>query len=450
MFADYVLKQTFFDKSCTGTVVPYREVSRGDLGINGGCSRSTSTIYQKFRCLTNRSAVLDSYESSTCSGQVNKSDSLYVPFGCSSSGVLTTCVSGKYTPWTNSYQKREDTYTQNCTEVSKESPDNIYEHRLDVCHTYVSGTSYKITYDSTTRNITKLSYSVKGCIGVPSSISLVGAIGCNDVDFLFPISYAVVSVAPSSSPAPIGATPSATPTFLPSSLPLPSLSEYEEVRGCAYVAEPFSAIASFTTYACFIQTDTIKSKAMFSILVYNPLEGSVNVIQKGLLKKEDTSSTSLSSAVDVTLTPNVNSVSSNDMWISLVNVSCAVNDNPSGHCVISFKGSEEYKLWITVYVSKKDSTSDGGSVIAGVVAGLSIVVIIVLVVLHTMKIISVPCFNCCCDNRAKNKKHLTMTPEGGVSYPIAIPTQYHNNQPRSQVVNKMKKMHQHPGNFAGV
>lgn len=433
--ADYLLKQKFFDPSCTGSIVPYREVSRGDLGVTGGCFADTATVYKKWRCLNNESAVLDSYSSSTCSGTFFKSDKQSVTFGCSSSGTLTTCVKGKYYPWTNSYQKREDTHTLNCSEVSLGSPDNIYEHRLDRCLSYVSGTSYKITYDSTSKNITKYSYSAKGCTGVPSP-SLVGTIGCNDIDFLFPISYSVTYVAPSSSPLPIGASPSSTPTFVPSSFPLPSLNEFLEVSSCA-IAQPISASDSFTNFACFIQTDSKKSRAMFSVLIYNPLEGSIKVLQKGLLKKEDTSVTALTNAQDVALIQDVNYVSSNDVWISLVNVTCAAIDNPSGHCIIALKGSEDFKLWVSVYISKEDTSSGSGSLIAGVAAGLIIVVIIILVVLHTMRIISVPCFNCCCDNRAKNKKHLTMTPEGAVSYPIAVPTHTYQNQTRSQVVANM-------------
>jgi hypothetical protein len=437
--ADYVLKQPYYENSCTGSIVPYREVLYGDIGVNGGCYQDTATIYKKWRCVTNKTAVLDSYTSNTCSGTaINTEPQSISPnvFGCSSSGTLTTCVKGKYVPWTNTYQKKVNNRLFTCSDAELESPTSIYEHRLDRCRSFVSGTSNKITYDSVTQNITKLTYSVKSCVGTPT-ITFVGVLGCNDTETIDPITFTVSAVSPSPSPVPVGASPSSTPTFVASPIPFPS-SEYEEIPGCSYIAD-VTGSDSFTNYVCYMKEDSKKSKAMYSILVYNKLEGNIIVTQKGLQNKDDTSQATLATAMDISAS-ETNSIASNDIWVSLSKVPCANIENPSGHCILSFKGTENYKIWITMY-SLKTTSSGNASLIGGVLAGICFVVLVVLIVLHTLRIVTIPCFNCCCDNRVKNKRHLTMTPEGAVSYPVVLPTQYQQPQQRSHVVSNMQAGH---------
>jgi len=175
-----------------------------------------------------------------------------------------------------------------------------------------------------------------------------------------------------------------------------------------------------------------KYSPIMSILVFNPLNGLVTINQKGLTKGYK--------VFDISLTTGVNAIQSTSTWVSLGNISCVSSENPTGYCFLFFKGTQNLTVWTSYYklssdvVSASNAQGNGGTLGGGIFGGF-ILLLLILAVLHSLRVINVPCFNSCCDNRFR-KRNLTMTPEvvNKNNYPIAVPVSPPcPQQPRAQV-----------------
>jgi hypothetical protein len=387
-----------------------------------------------------------------CSGQ--PISSMNSTLGCvattGSGSYQYTCFTGDYNPPSNALVIKSFKNTQTCAEsgVLKifTSVANIYYtiYPIDMCLTTNTGSSF-VTCSSSLASIRQFDTNSL-CDGTPDVVTTapIGSCNLSSVN----VANSFIAECPGlASPSPIstvtptpspslsrGASPSTTPSFKATSTPLnPTLSKYVLATNGGLTASRVKR-STTTEDDCIIDA---KFEPIMSILVYNPLNGIVNIKQKGM-KRDFTT-------YDVNLTINVNTISSTALWIRLGNISCISNDNPTGYCVLSYRGTQNITVWTSYYklsteISARNASGGEGSLGGGIVGGL-ILVLLVLAVLHSLRIINIPCFNSCCDNRAK-RKNLT-------SYPIAIPViQQPQQQPRAQVVAMMQpQILQSQGNY---
>jgi hypothetical protein len=96
-----------------------------------------------------------------------------------------------------------------------------------------------------------------------------------------------------------------------------------------------------------------------------------------------------------------------DEWVSLINAPCSAPNNPSGHCAVKISNddaSNGYRVWFKVYSNAGPPapaaapTVSSTPLIAGA-AGGAVFIILICLLLHWLRVLTVPCFNCLCDHR---------------------------------------------------
>lgn len=419
-----VIKQTYEKKvsyygSSTCSTPPYSSYVVTNFQ---SCLSSPSSGLSHLRICSNdgQRHVQYNFNNLDCSGQpISVLNSTY---GCVSDiyggSYLYSCLSGEFEPPSNSLVIKTFQKSQTCESttrpVSTEVGNVVYTvYPVDTCLKTSSGSSLT-SCSSSVATITQFNSNFE-CNGTPDVITTAPVGECNissvNVADTFialcpglPSPSPITTVSPTPTPTlSRGASPSTTPSFFASPTPVnPSLSRYSLVTTCELVAYRFKKDVTEED-DCIIDA---KYKPIMSILVYNPLNGLVTIKQRGLTKSN--------SVFDIALISGVNTRSSTATWVSLGNISCVTFDNPSGYCDISFRGSQNITVWTSYYkltdtVSARNTNANGGTLGGGIVGGL-ILVLLILAVLHSLRVINVPCFNSCCDNRSRGK-NLTMTPE---------------------------------------
>jgi len=376
------------------------------------------------------------YSSNDCSGTPIATN--VIPLTCSpySGGVSQyksgTCQTGQYVAPPNTLTSTEFSYSSTCA-FNGGINVSYAGFPVNTCNVQGSG-SGSTKYTCSATNVTFFSYTTQDCSGIPSftgeqllGVCIPGSSSGSSIYSCSGNAQPSPSASPTPSPSPgsslsptptpslsTGASPSTTPTFLPSTTPINSriTSQYTQVSDCGYISYKFTA-GDYFPYACF-STDPILAPIM-SILIYNQFLGSVSIRQMGF----PLGSTILNkSAYAIKTTDGLNSITSSNEWISLGNITCTTNDNPSGICGLQFSSTRDFKVWLTVYrfseVIANDSYSQNTSPsIIGTAAGGAFFLILILGALHAFRIIKVPCFNICCDRRALNQKAIT-------TYPVVV------------------------------
>ena len=92
-------------------------------------------------------------------------------------------------------------------------------------------------------------------------------------------------------------------------------------------------------------------------------------------------------------------------WISLINVRCRTPGNPSGACAAQVSSSTgKYRVWYTAYSNAAPVAGAAAPTVSPVplaagAAGGAVGVVLVCLLLHWLRVVTVPCFNCLCDHR---------------------------------------------------
>ena len=446
------------DTTCSSTPYPSYVITNYQTCLS---SISAGKSFLRVCSSDGKSEVQYTYANLECSGQ--PVSSINHSLGCvatSTGGSYQfTCQTGDFVPPSNSLVIQSFTNSRSCSSnlrrVFTQMGNVEYTvYPVDTCLTTTSGSSLT-SCSSTAASISQFNTN-NACNGSPDVVTTAPVGVCNIsavnvADSFIALCPGLPSPSPftTASPTPspslsIGASPSSTSTFKASPTPVnPRLSRYTLATNGGMVA--YRARENVDDEdECIIDA---KYAPIMSILIFNPLNGLVTIKQKGMTKGYN--------VFDISLTTGVNAIQSTSTWVSLGNISCVSSENPTGYCFLYFKGTQNLTVWTSYYklssevVSASNAQGNGATLGGGIFGGF-ILLLLILAVLHTLRVINVPCFNSCCDNRFR-KRNLTMTPEvvNKNNYPIAVPVSL-PQQPRAQVVAMMQPPNAYPMTQQGM